>query len=308
MDCFLFFNCRKSVSRAIIGTDPFSALSEGLASEILSRTSPRDVCRSSAISKGFKSFADSNNVWDRFLPSDHREILSKSVYSVDFSSKKKLYFHLVNSYILLDGGKLSFSLDKASGKKCFMLGARELAIECERKPVKWTWRCLPQSRFSEVAGLEAVPWFDITGKIEARLLSPKPTYVAYLVFNILRPQNSRDNYVVPAKASVRFDGERGDGDGDGDGDEITNIVSLTIRPFRSDGQFAQQRVDNWMETELGEFFNGQGDTGEIEMRLMGDVRLMGDFEGHYWSYSMLPHWTYDIFIKGIELRLKSISE
>ncbi|KAH7866684.1 hypothetical protein Vadar_023600 [Vaccinium darrowii] len=286
--------------------DFFSILPEGLLSEILSRTSPRDVCRSSVITRGFKLVADSNDTWDRFLPSDHEKIISK--LPVAFSTKKQLYFRLANSFILLDDGELfgssdlnegfksrtGFTLDKASGKICLTLGARELTIECRSDPVNWTGTYLPQSRFKEVANLQVVPWFDIKGKVEARLLSPKTTYVVFLVFNLgldLGPRNYRYG-LLPAKASVRFYGERGGGDGDGDedGDEIPNIVSLGIRSFRSDhGQFAQRRMDYWMETELGEFFSGQGDTGEVEVRLMGIER---------------DCWTYDLFVAGIELRPK----
>lgn len=117
------------------------------------------------------------------------------------------------------------------------------------------------------------------------MLSSKTTYVVYLTFD-LGPL--RYGYKgVPAKASIRFNGKRRDGDGGGD--EITNTVSLAIRQFSSDGQFAQQRMDKWMETELGEFFNGQGDIGKVEIRLMG-------FEGDY--------RTYDLFVEGIELRPK----
>ncbi|KAH7865968.1 hypothetical protein Vadar_013675 [Vaccinium darrowii] len=190
----------------------------------------------------------------------------------------------------------SLALDKASGQRSFMLGARELAIECRSYPVNWTCLSWLHSRFSEVADLERVPWFDITGKIEARLLSPQTTYVVYLVFR-LRSRLCTLGLIPPkAKASVRFfDGERGDGGGDGDrhghGIEIINIVSLGIQPSHLDGQFARYREDKWMEIELGEFFNGQGDTGEIEMRLTA-------VEG--------GHWSYDIFVEGIELRPKKL--
>ncbi|KAL7251255.1 hypothetical protein ACSBR1_013144 [Camellia fascicularis] len=53
--------------------------------------SPRDVCRSSAISWGFKSAADADAVWDRYLLFDYREIISRFVSLLDFSSKKHLY-------------------------------------------------------------------------------------------------------------------------------------------------------------------------------------------------------------------------
>ncbi|KAH7865631.1 hypothetical protein Vadar_009105 [Vaccinium darrowii] len=271
--------------------DRFSDLPKDLVSEILSRTSPHDVCQSSAISRRFKSVADSDDMWGKFLPSD----ISKMVYRGVFATKKELYFRLANSFVLLNNRVLSLALDKASGKRSFMLGARELAIECRSYPVNWT--CLPwlhSSKFAEVADLERVHWFDITGKIEARLLSPQTTYVVCLVFR-LRSRRCTLGLIPPkAKASVRFfDGERGDGDGDrhGHGNEITNIVSLGIQPSHSDGQFARYRNDNWMEIELGEFFNGQGDTGEIEMRL---TAVEGD------------HWRYDIFVEGIELRPKVI--
>lgn len=98
---------RREKTMAGLGTDCFPALPESLVIiEILSRTSPRDVCRFSAISRGFKSVADSDNVWDRFLPSDHRKIISRSVYPVAFSTKKQLYFLLADGFVLLDGGKL----------------------------------------------------------------------------------------------------------------------------------------------------------------------------------------------------------
>ncbi|KAL7219924.1 hypothetical protein ACSBR2_012896 [Camellia fascicularis] len=156
--------------------DYLSSLPEGLVSDILVYLkSPRDVCRSSAISWGFKSAADSDAVWDRYLPSDYREIISRSVSSLDFSSKKHLYFLLADSPLLLVGGILSFTLDKESGKKCYMLGARGLTIVWGDTPRYWAWRSLPcgslpQSRFSEVAELVSVCWLDIKAKTSVRFL------------------------------------------------------------------------------------------------------------------------------------------
>lgn len=87
--------------------DPFARLPEGCISEILSLTSPVDVIRSSAVSKGFNFAADSDTIWDKFLPSDHQEIISRSDSTVDHSTTKKaLYFNLCNSPLLLGGGKM----------------------------------------------------------------------------------------------------------------------------------------------------------------------------------------------------------
>lgn len=85
----------------------FCDLPEGCLSEIISRTSPLDACRASAISQGFKPAADSDGVWERFLPSDYRQIMARSVSPpINYVTKKQLYFLLCDSYILLDDGNL----------------------------------------------------------------------------------------------------------------------------------------------------------------------------------------------------------
>ncbi|KAJ0693973.1 putative F-box domain-containing protein [Helianthus annuus] len=81
-------------------------LPEGCLTDILSITSPRDACRAASISKAFNSAANSDAVWDRFLPPDYREIIARAVSLVVFESKKQLYHRLSESYIILDHGNL----------------------------------------------------------------------------------------------------------------------------------------------------------------------------------------------------------
>lgn len=75
-------------------------------SEILSLTSPMEASRFAVISKGFKSAAYSDIVWDKFLLSDWPEILSRAVSPVTYATKKELYLSLCLSPILLDDGTL----------------------------------------------------------------------------------------------------------------------------------------------------------------------------------------------------------
>ncbi|KAD5960448.1 hypothetical protein E3N88_11920 [Mikania micrantha] len=79
-----------------------SELPEGCISEILSLTSPRDACRAASISNAFKSAADSDAVWERFLPPDYRDVIATAVSPVVFESKKQLYHRLSDSHIILD--------------------------------------------------------------------------------------------------------------------------------------------------------------------------------------------------------------
>ncbi|TXG65178.1 hypothetical protein EZV62_006453 [Acer yangbiense] len=67
-------------------------LPEDCFAHILSFTSPSDACRLSLVSSMARSAADSDNVWEKFLPSDYQEILSRLVWKVVYSSKKDLFF------------------------------------------------------------------------------------------------------------------------------------------------------------------------------------------------------------------------
>nr|GMD67859.1 F-box protein PP2-B10-like [Ipomoea batatas] len=126
--------------------DYFAHLPEGCISEILSFTSAEDTARLSAVSKGFKAAAESDSVWHRFLPPRLTDIISRSASPVVYSNKKELYFALCNSPILLDdGAKLSFSLDRRSGKKCFMIAARQLEIWSGHDDDGCQWESLPDS-------------------------------------------------------------------------------------------------------------------------------------------------------------------
>ena len=57
----------------------FEKLPDGCIATILSRTSPIDVGRFSVLSKTFRSVADSDDVWNCFLPSDISSISSHSL-------------------------------------------------------------------------------------------------------------------------------------------------------------------------------------------------------------------------------------
>ncbi|KAJ4969518.1 hypothetical protein NE237_016219 [Protea cynaroides] len=179
-------------------------LPERYISKILSLTSPQDACRSSVVSSVFQSAADSDSVWERFLPTDYQQILSSLVspFPFVFSSKKELYLYLCNNPVLIDNGTKTFALEKCSGKKCYMIGAKELSIVWGDTPQYWNWRPFPESRFSEVAELMKVCWLVVHGRMETRLLSPSTTYVAYLVFKF--SDSAYGFGLPPAEVSVKL--------------------------------------------------------------------------------------------------------
>ncbi|ESQ28583.1 hypothetical protein EUTSA_v10019836mg, partial [Eutrema salsugineum] len=74
------------------------------------------------------------------------------------------YIYFLHSPLLIDDGRMSFWMEKRSGKKCFMLSARELEITWADSPDIWSWISIPDSRFEVVAALGMICWLEIRGK------------------------------------------------------------------------------------------------------------------------------------------------
>ncbi|POO02993.1 Phloem protein [Trema orientale] len=279
-------------------------LPEGCIEDIISLTTPRDACRLCLVSPFFRSVAQSDAVWERLLPPDCLSILSRSVDPppLPLPSKKDLYFSLCDQPVLIDQGRKSFSLDKESGKKCFMISARELSIVWGDTPMYWSWIPFPESRFEDVAELIDVCWLEIRGKIDVSLLSPSTLYTAILVF-----KSTEEAYgfsIQAGKGAV----------GLAEGEKLTRKIVLDVK--RRQGQsrrrnrrqrrnrnlvesqrgrddelyYPRVRGDGWMETELGEFFCDGGQEGELEMSIM----------------DLSSHWKSGLIVQGIEIRPKRV--
>ncbi|XP_008789432.1 putative F-box protein PP2-B12 [Phoenix dactylifera] len=288
------------------GGGDISSLPEECLSHVISQTSPLDSCRSSAVSTTFCSAASSDTVWEHFLPSDYKSILSRAVHPVEYASKRELFFRLCDP-ILIDDGKISFSLEKSSGAKCYMLSARQLFIVWGDTPHYWRWLSLPDSRFSEVAQLLIVWWLEIRGKIESRELTPETTYAAYLIFKVdqaasqgLGFPNQETTVKLGAQVSKNTVKISPD-DAETQRNRhmfrrFLNWRGMMVLPLAQDAEensnaarAPRARADGWMEMEMGEFYNDKGEDGEVEMSLM-------EVEGGNCKSGLI--------IQGIEIRPK----
>lgn len=72
--------------------------------KIVSFTSSKDACRLALVCSGFRAAADSDVVWERFLPPDYQEIICKffllTSSSLKLLSKKVIYFYLCDHPIV----------------------------------------------------------------------------------------------------------------------------------------------------------------------------------------------------------------
>ncbi|XP_057421754.1 F-box protein PP2-B10-like [Lotus japonicus] len=257
-------------------------LSEGCIADILCRTTPLDVARNSVVSKIFYSAADSDTIWNHFLPPDYHSIISQSPSLANAPSKKALYLALSDHPIIIDQGKKSFQLDRKTGKKCYMLAAKALQISKGDDERCCGWVTLPESRFEEVAKLEVakhrvVFWYDICGKINTVDLSPNTQYAAFLVFKMITVQGG------PIRALLSIDIFGG---------PICKKAICFHMKLKSKIKVIEcpkVRSDGLLEIEMGEFFNSGLEDGEVEMRAM---------------ISKFLFWEGSFYLEGIEVRPK----
>lgn len=287
----------------------FYVLPEGCIAAVISFTSPRDACRFSSISRIFKSAADSDAVWEHFLPSDYRDILARSdagLSLLDSLSKKHLFMHLVHNPLLIDNGAMSFSLEKSTGKKCYTIAAKNLAITWGDTPRYWTWPSVSESRFPQVAELVTVCWFEIKGKIKTSLLSPDTNYGAYFVFKMTR---AAYGFYAPAEVVVKTVGGKVETRNvyleSQDRYQIVPRRIGVLNPFRApmsrmqsivrDDEFKlpKQRSDGWLEVKIGEFSTRRDEDGEVEFSVL-------EVEAGNWKGGMV--------VEGIEIRPKMAKE
>ena len=96
-------------------------LPEECVSTILSYTSPADACRFLLVSSNLRSAADSDIVWQSFLPSNYDDIISRALNPLAFSSKKDLFFTLCRSVLIDGGNKVHFLHQLSSFSSLFSI-------------------------------------------------------------------------------------------------------------------------------------------------------------------------------------------
>ncbi|CAI8615396.1 unnamed protein product [Vicia faba] len=248
---------------------------EDCFTHISSFTSPIDACRVSLTSSVLQSMADSDHVWEKFLPHNYQQIVSRLVGPpLLFSTKKELFAALCKPLLIDDGNKM-FSIEKKTGKICYMLSARELSITFGNTPLYWSWKHVQGSRFAEAAELRTIWWLEIKGAINIEMLSPKTTYKAYLKVKIADRAYGLD--LLPSEVSIEV--------GDYKSHEKVYIHSHCKR----NGKFSCncECDDEWLEIELGSFYTESVQVQEVRMCLK---EVKGE------------HLKGGLIIDGIELR------
>ncbi|CAN6279642.1 unnamed protein product [Urochloa humidicola] len=281
-------------------------LPEDLLAASIACTAPRDACRAAAVSPAFRAAADSDAVWSSFVPRDLPP-LADGELSPAPPTKKALFMRLSDSPVPLADGLMSMWLDRETGAKCYMLSARALCIVWGDTPEYWQWIPITDSRFSEGAELRDVCWLEIRGKIHCKMLSQNSTYAVYMVFKILDESYGLDYPPQEAAVVIReskltrqvcLQGHESEGENE---EEVPqNYRPLMVPAMRGRLRrrnrrlphgvtVPKKRADGWLEMEMGEFTNEEGEDGEVSISLM-------ETRGGNWKKGLI--------VQGIEIRAK----
>ncbi|XP_017230901.1 F-box protein PP2-B10 isoform X1 [Daucus carota subsp. sativus] len=229
------------------------AFRQKFTQDVLSRTSPADVVRISLVSKSFQSAANSDVVWDTFIPPHHRKLVLDRYYKSTFESSKDVFLFLCEHIAESHTDPLKFWLDKWSGKMWLKMTYENLSIT-QLATDYWT-----RSK-EQYPVLGHVIWLQVYGKIPTSRLSPETAYEAYLVFRL-------SDYIcyglhIPIEASVGIPGE-----------EITKeLIYLDPRIAKS-GSFNYYpntypgEGNPLIEVKMGEYFNKEGENRDVEVTL-----------------------------------------
>ncbi|VYS49291.1 unnamed protein product [Arabidopsis thaliana] len=279
-------------------------LPEACVANILAFTSPADAFSSSKVSSVFRLAGDSDFVWEKFLPSDYKSLISQSTdHHWNFSSKKEIYRCLCDS-LLIDNARKLFKINKFSGKISYVLSARDISITHSDHASYWSWSNVSDSRFSESAELIITDRLEIEGKIQTRVLSANTRYGAYLIVKVTKGAYGLD--LVPAETSIKSKNGQISKSAtylcclDEKKQQMKRLfygnreerMAMTVEAVGGDGKRREPKArdDGWLEIELGEFETREGEDDVVNM-------ILTEVKGYQLKGGIL--------IDGIEVRPKS---
>ncbi|KAK9698626.1 hypothetical protein RND81_08G118800 [Saponaria officinalis] len=162
-------------------------LPESCVAMILVNLDPQDICKMAKLNKAFYRASSADFIWESKLPANYQQIIKKIFVNdtnddddydkyPDYLCKRDVYASL-SRFNSLDNDAKKVWLDKSTGGICMAISAKELSITGidDRR----YWRQIPtdESKFSTVAYLQQIWWFEVDGEVEFPF--PEGTYSVF---------------------------------------------------------------------------------------------------------------------------------
>lgn len=160
-------------------------LPESCVAMVLMNLDPKDICAMARLNRAFSGASSADFVWESKLPSNYKQILDKICddFPVNFC-KKEIYATLCR-FNSIDHGTKKVWLDKSTGGMCMAISSKDLSITGIDDRRYWNHIPTEESRFSTVAYLQQIWWFEVNGEVEFPF--PEGTYNVFFRVQLGRP-------------------------------------------------------------------------------------------------------------------------
>ncbi|KAG8382293.1 hypothetical protein BUALT_Bualt05G0061700 [Buddleja alternifolia] len=160
-----------SGSSAAVPSPGLGDLPESCVASVLVYLDPPQICQMAMLNRAFRGASSADFVWESKLPLNYGDVIDRVFERDDDGGvcrglcKRDIYSRLCtpNSF---DGGTKKVWLDKRTGKTCMSISSNGLAITGIDDRRYWSRIPTEESRFSSVAYLQQIWWFEVDGEID----------------------------------------------------------------------------------------------------------------------------------------------
>ncbi|XP_009113024.1 F-box protein PP2-A11 [Brassica rapa] len=160
-------------------------LPESCVALILEKLDPVEICRFSKLNRAFRSASWADFVWESKLPHDYRSILEKILGGFPEKLRKRDIYNFLSRVNSFDDGTKKAWVDKRTSDLCLCLSVKGLSVTGIDDRRYWNHIPSDESRFSSVAYLQHVWWFQVDGEIEFPF--PAGTYSVFFRLHLGKP-------------------------------------------------------------------------------------------------------------------------
>ncbi|CAF1722255.1 hypothetical protein HID58_085669 [Brassica napus] len=160
-------------------------LPESCVALILEKLEPVEICRFSKLNRAFRSASWADFVWESKLPHDYRSILEKILGGFPEKLRKRDIYNFLSRVNSFDDGTKKAWVDKRTSDLCLCLSVKGLSVTGIDDRRYWNHIPSDESRFSSVAYLQHVWWFQVDGEIEFPF--PAGTYSVFFRLHLGKP-------------------------------------------------------------------------------------------------------------------------
>ncbi|KAM7491343.1 hypothetical protein LguiA_034264 [Lonicera macranthoides] len=160
-------------------------LPESCVASVLEYLDPPEICKLAVLNKAFNGASSADFVWESKLPPNYNSLIERVFGKFEEKLCKKDIYQKLCKNNSFDGGNKKVWLDKSSGKIFLSISSNGLSITGIEDRRYWSRIPTDESRFSSVAYLQQIWWFEVDGEIEFPF--PAGTYSVFFRLQLGRP-------------------------------------------------------------------------------------------------------------------------